>query len=110
IAAARRGISISNLGTRTRELEVTSYAELVLTHAAADAAHRAFSNLFVHTEFVAEIGALLASRRTRSPEERSIWAAHFSFVEGTTLGEPQFETDRARFLGRGRDARSPVSV
>jgi cyclic beta-1,2-glucan synthetase len=110
IDAEVRRISISNLGTRTRELEVTSYAELVLTHAAADAAHPAFSNLFVHTEFVAEIGALLASRRTRSPEERSIWGAHFSFVEGTTLGEPQFETDRARFLGRGRDVRSAVSV
>ena len=110
IDAEVRRISIANLGTRTREVEVTSYAELVLTHAAADAAHRAFSNLFVHTEFVAGIGALLATRRVRSAEERSVWAAHFAFVEGETLGEPQFETDRGRFLGRGRDTRDPVSI
>jgi cyclic beta-1,2-glucan synthetase len=105
-----RRISISNLGTREREIEVTSFAELVLAHSAADAAHRAFSNLFVHTEFVADVGALLATRRVRSSEERSVWAAHFAFVEGAVVGEPQFETDRGRFLGRGRDARSPISI
>jgi cyclic beta-1,2-glucan synthetase len=110
VDAEVRRISVSNLGARTRELEVTSYAELVLAPAAADAAHRAFSNLFVHTEYVAEIGALLATRRTRSAEDRAIWAGHFAFVEGETVGEPQYETDRSRFLGRGRDARSPISI
>ena len=110
IDAEVRRVSISNLGARTRELEVTSYAELVLAPAAADASHRAFSNLFVNTEFVASIGALLATRRVRSPEEPTVWAAHFAFVEGETVGDPQFETDRGRFLGRGRDKRSPVSI
>ncbi len=110
IEAEVRRVSISNLGARTRELEVTSCAELVLAPAAADASHRAFSNLFVNTEFVAGVGALLATRRVRSAEERPVWAAHFAFVEGETVGEPQFETDRGRFLGRGRDSRSPVSI
>ncbi len=32
------------------------------------------------------------------------------FAEGETVGELQFETDRARFLGRGRDAYNPVSI
>ena len=27
------------------------------------------------------------------------WAAHLAVVEGDVIGEPQFETDRARFLG-----------
>ena len=38
-----RRVSITNLDVRDRELEVTSYAELVLATAAADAAHPAFS-------------------------------------------------------------------
>ena len=42
-----RRVSISNLGTGVREIELTSYAEVVLAPDAADAAHPAFSNLFV---------------------------------------------------------------
>src|SRR4030095_4485036 len=31
-------------------------------------------------------------------------------VEGESVGGRQYETDRARFLGRGRGTRTPVSV
>ena len=44
----------------TREIELTSYAELVLAPPAADAAHPAFSNLFVQTEFIPALNAVLA--------------------------------------------------
>ncbi len=105
-----RRVSISNGGARTREIEVTSYAEIVLAPAAADTAHPAFSKLFVQTEFVAGVGALLATRRRRAATETQIWAAHLSVVEGETLGGLQYETDRARFLGRGRTIRTAVSI
>ena len=105
-----RRVSLSNLGTRTREIELTSYAELVLVPAMADAAHPAFSKLFVQTEFVADVGALLATRRRRSPGEREVWAAHVAVVEGESVGNLEFETDRARFLGRGHSIRTPISV
>ena len=105
-----RRVSLSNLGTRTREIELTSYAELVLVPPMADAVHPAFSKLFVQTEFVADVGALLATRRRRSPGEQEIWAAHLAVVEGESVGDLEFETDRARFLGRGRSIRTPISV
>ncbi len=108
-AEARR-VTISNEGRRTREIEVTSYAEVVLATGAADGAHPAFSNLFVQTEFVADIGALLATRRRRSPDEPTVWAAHLAVVDGEAVGSGQFETDRARFLGRGRGIHAPISV
>ena len=105
-----RRVSITNLGARTREIELTSYAEIVLAPPAADAAHPAFSNLFVQTEFVADLGALLATRRPRSHGEPQVWAAHVIVAEGETVGEMEYETDRARFLGRGRAIRTPMSV
>ncbi|MEO7158309.1 MAG: glucoamylase family protein [Vicinamibacterales bacterium] len=108
-AEARR-VTISNGGRRTRDIDVTSYAEVVLASDTADTAHPAFSNLFVQTEFVADIGAVLATRRRRSPDEPAVWAAHVAVVEGEAVGSPQFETDRARFLGRGRGIRTPISV
>ena len=105
-----RRVSITNLGMRTREIQVTSYAELCLASQAADAAHPAFSNLFVQTEFVPEVGALLATRRRQSDKETAVWAAHVVAVEGETVGDLQFETDRSRFIGRGHNVRNPVSI
>ena len=105
-----RRVSLTNLGSQHREIELTSYAEIVLAPQAADVAHPAFQNLFVQTEFVPEVGALLATRRPRSSDERQIWAAHVAAVEEHGSGVIQYETDRARFLGRGRSISSPVSV
>ena len=108
-AEARR-VSVSNAGLRPREIEITSYAELMLAPPAADAAHPAFSKLFIQTEYDAKSGVILATRRRRSPTEPEIWAAHLSIVEGEIVGETEIETDRAKFLGRGRDIKSPVSI
>jgi cyclic beta-1,2-glucan synthetase len=105
-----RRVSITNLGPHVRELELTSYAELVLAPPAADAAHPVFSNLFVQTEALPDLGGLLATRRVRSAGESSVWAAHTVVVEGQTGGGAQYETDRGRFLGRGRTIRTPMSV
>src|SRR5207247_8968733 len=58
-----RRVSVANAGTRARDIELTSYAELVLAPPAADTAHPAFSKLFVQTEYLARIGSLLATRR-----------------------------------------------
>ena len=105
-----RQVSVTNLGIRPREIELTSYAEIVLAPAAADAAHPAFSKLFVQTEFVAGPDALLATRRPREAGETGMWAAHVVAVEGEALGAVQYETDRARFLGRGRGVRNAGSI
>ena len=45
----------------------------------------------------------LATRRPRAPGERRLWAAHVVGGRGRArVGGSQYETDRARFLGRGR--------
>ncbi len=105
-----RRVSITNHAGQIRDIDITSYAELVLATAAADDAHPAFSNLFVETEFLASAGALLATRRRRAAAEPEIWAAHLAVVEGETVGETRFETDRARFIGRGRTLRTAAAV
>ncbi len=105
-----RRVSVANLGSHVREIELTSYAEIALAPQGADVAHPAFQNLFVQTEFVPEIGAILATRRPRSRDEPTIWAAHVAAVEEGSGAVIQYETDRARFLGRGHPVRSPVSI
>ena len=105
-----RRVSITNHGTRAREIEITSYAEVALARQSDDMAHPAFAKLFVETEFVPNLDAILATRRQRSSADPMIWAAHLTVVEGETTGDVQFETDRARFLGRGQTVRSPAAI
>lgn len=105
-----RRITISNHGIRARDIEVTSYAEIALSRQADDLAHPAFAKLFVETEFLPELGAVLATRRRRSSGDPLVWAAHLAVIEGEVSGDVQFETDRARFLGRGQTIRSAAAM
>ncbi|MDO8289847.1 MAG: glucoamylase family protein [Parvibaculum sp.] len=105
-----RRVSITNSGLAAREIEITSYSEIVLAPQAADIAHPAFSKLFVVTEYLANESAILATRRRRSPEEPEIWAAHLAVLDGEAVGKAEVETDRARFIGRNRDLRTAIST
>ncbi len=108
--AEARFLSITNRGRGVREIEVTSYAEVVLANAGSDSAHPAFSKMFVQTEFVADAETLLATRRNRDPGDPSLWMFHHGVVDANAAGGVQFETDRARFLGRGRELRDAAGV
>jgi len=105
-----RRLSVTNNSDRHREIEVTSYAEIVLAPPADDLAHPAFGKLFVETEYVPENAALLCRRRPRSPEEAGAWALHVMSLEGRTQGQMEWECDRARFLGRGRGPADPQAL
>ena len=105
-----RRISITNRGDVARTIELTSYAEVVLAPPAADAAHPAFSNLFVQTELVRERQAILCTRRPRSGGEQPPWMMHLMTVHGTRSATTSYETDRAEFIGRGRSIADPAAM
>ncbi len=106
VDAEVRRITLHNRSEFVREIELTSYAELLLGSAAADASHPAFSKLFVQTHWEADHGILLAARRKRSPDEAELWAGHRIVMPRALASRDssplQYETDRARFLGRGK--------
>ncbi len=107
-----RRVTLTNLAARPHQIEITSYAEVILAPQNADLAHRSFSNLFVQTEILHDRQAILCTRRPRTQGERVPWMFHLMAVQGgnhTNLGQvPTYETDRAKFIGRGRSAANPV--
>lgn len=105
-----RRISITNTSDFIRTVELTSYAEVVLASAAADATHPAFSNLFVQTEIIPDRQAILCTRRPRSHREHPPWMLHLMSVHGTSVGTTSYETDRAKFLGRGGGVANPQAM
>ena len=105
-----RQLSLINDSPVARVIEITSYTELVLATQGADVAHPAFAKLSVQTEFHSEFEALIATRRRRTTDETEIWAAHLAVVTGETVTDMEFETDRARFLGRNGTVRNPAAI
>lgn len=105
-----RHINLVNRSGRKRDLEATSYIELALASHNADRQHPAFSKLFVETETEPQFGALMAHRRTSGPNEPQVWAAHLICMADAPPGEIEFETDRKRFVGRGRTTANPSGL
>jgi cellobiose phosphorylase len=105
-----RRITLTNRSDFIRTIEVTSYAEVVLAPHAHDLSHPAFSNLFVQTEILPQRQAIFCTRRPRSADERPPWLVHLMAVQGTTVGAASYETDRMRFIGRGRTLAAPVAM
>jgi cyclic beta-1,2-glucan synthetase len=105
-----RRLHVTNNSGIRKTLEFTSYAEVVLAHAASDLTAPAFSNLFVQTEIVAHQNAILCTRRPRSAEEQSPWMFHLMETEGKTAKEISFETDRMAFIGHGNSLVNPQAM
>ena len=109
-AAEVRRIILTNRSLQPRDIELTSYAEVVLTPPEADRMHPAFANLFVQTEFLEGKAALLATRRPRSATEAALWCAHVVACGPEAVGTVACETDRAKFVGRGRSVRNAQAL
>jgi cyclic beta-1,2-glucan synthetase len=106
-----RRITLSNHGDEPCTLEVTSAVEPVLAKPADYKAHPAFSRLFIETEAVRQVEGLLAHRRSGgNGAAENPWLIHAVHTDGPVFGRLEFETDRARFVGRGRSASLPQVI
>ena len=105
-----RRTRITNRSRHRRTIEITSYAEVVLAPAAADAMHPAFSNLFVQTEIIEAHHAIVCNRRPRSAEEKNPWMFHLMAVHGAEIDAVSYETDRMQFIGRGNTVAAPKAM
>lgn len=110
-----RRITLVNRSARARHLNLTSYVELSMAPHNADRQHPAFNKLFIQTEALPEQQVLLAYRRARSGSEQPLYVAHcltLHHADDATADAPewQFETDRGRFIGRGRTLANPMGA
>jgi cyclic beta-1,2-glucan synthetase len=108
-----RRISLTNHSDRPRQLSLTSYGEVVLGPVADDHRHPAFSKLFIESEYIEDQQTLLFRRRPRSSQDKTLMLAHTFILErADSMERERFscETDRARFVGRGRTLRNPQAL
>ena len=105
-----RRVNITNGTRKRRTLELTSYAEVVLAPPDAEATHPLFNGLFLETEIVRARQAIFCTRRKRSNDETPVCLVHLITVHNATTVNVSYETDRARFIGRGRTVRDPEAM
>ncbi|WP_307726908.1 GH36-type glycosyl hydrolase domain-containing protein [Massilia psychrophila] len=105
-----RRTRITNKSQVTRTIEFTSYAEVVMAPAAADAAHPAFSKLFVQTEILRAENAILCTRRPRTKDEQMPWLLNLMTVHDGVLVGVSFETSRPDFIGRANSTVAPRAL
>lgn len=105
-----RRVSIHNHSASKRTVELTSYMEMVMIQPESDAAHPAFSKLFVKTEYISEYNGLLAMRRKRDDVKQTVWGYHTVSANAEKQGIIEYETDRSQFIGRNRSLALPKAM
>jgi cyclic beta-1,2-glucan synthetase len=104
-----RHLTLSGEGRR-RRIAVIGYGEVVLGDAAGDRRHPAFSKLFVESEYVSELHALVFRRRPRSPTDRSLYLVHTMVLPRGGARPLGYDTSRLAFIGRGGTLRAPAAL
>jgi len=105
-----RRLAIVNESSRTRTLDLTSYAEVVLAPGNDAARHPVFSKMFVNSELLPGMQGLLFTRRPRVPEERPPVLLHRLIADDDGIIWRGAEADREEFLGRHGHAGRPAAM
>ena len=105
-----RRVTLVNDSEERREIELTSYAEVVLAPFAAHERHPAFSKLFVHSEYLEALNALLFTRRPRRLGDRPPVMLHRLLAEAEAVRFAGFDCDRRTILGRHGSAERPAGL
>jgi cellobiose phosphorylase len=105
-----RRLRVTNRTRVRRTIEITTCAEVVLATGISDEVQPTFSNLFVQSTLMPEKQAILCTRRPRAHDESSPWMFHLVAVHDADIDEISYETDRARFVGRGNSVARPQAL
>ncbi|MBV7331599.1 hypothetical protein KFU94_25860 [Chloroflexi bacterium TSY] len=105
-----RRIRVTNQSTDKRHLALTSYSEPILAAQDADRRHPAFNKLFIESEYLPHLNAILLRRRPRANDEEPLYLLHALVIEPGEKATIRSARNRATFLGRGRIVQMPVAL
>jgi cyclic beta-1,2-glucan synthetase len=105
-----RRVTLHNETSRPRHLTLTSAGRPVLLDAKQASVHPAFSSMFVESERVADLEALLFARRPQSAKEKPVVLVHGLVHEGRAVVFGGYESDRREFFGREGSREAPQAL
>lgn len=104
-----RRLALTNHDSQARRVTVSSFGEMVLAPQSGDQRHQAFNKMFIESEYLSDLQALLFRRRLRSAHDEPMVVLHLLVTPDGDQTPVHYETDRARFIGRNRTYRRPAA-
>jgi cellobiose phosphorylase len=100
---------VKNNSQKEKQIEITSYMELVIDRYDAEASHPAFNKLFIESEYVKENNVLISTRRGGS-NNKALYFMHMINKESARVRSVEYECNRMRFIGRNRTLKNPYVI
>jgi len=104
-----RKLTLTNSGKVAKQIEITSYLEVVLDSYQADLSHPAFNKLFIESEFIEEQSVFLSKRRSNKGNGNS-YLMHMVKTGVKPLKKIEYENDRLKFIGRNNTLQNPNAI
>mgnify|MGYP001066913557 FL=1 len=105
-----RTLTFANHTQKNRPFEILSFQELAMAPHLADLSHPVFNKMFIETESIEPLHALIAFRRPRSAKEEPLFCFHLISCEHSIEQPFSFETSREKFIGRGNTLGNPDAL
>ena len=104
-----RKITFKNDSDDLKRLQLTTYTEPILAENMADVSHRAFSNMFIHSNYDKKTNSLIVRRKSRGESNISSYMVN-RLVIANPKEEFSYETERSSFVGRNRIISNPKAI
>jgi len=104
-----RKVTFTNHGKTEKQLEVTSYLEVVGDRYMAELSHPAFNKLFIESEFLTD-GCVFLSRRRNTGGKPNPYIMHMAKSGIKNFNRYEYENDRLRFIGRNNTLQNPSAI
>jgi cyclic beta-1,2-glucan synthetase len=101
-------MTLTNQTNERRSVRILSYGEVILAPQKTDQRHPAFNKMFIESSFDKDLCMLHYQRRKRSSDEEPQGMAHMVFDD--IPGKVEYESDRAKFIGRNHDISNPIAL
>ncbi len=103
-----RKYTFMNNSHETKNIEITSYNEVVLDKNMADINHRTFQNLFIHSEIDTDNDALVMCRKNRN--DFSLTYCFARLLNLNSNNPSTFVSEREEFINRGNNLTHPAAL
>lgn len=104
-----RKVTLTNHGSEKRQIELTSYMEVVLDTYLAELSHPAFNKLFIESSFI-EGHNIFLSKRRGTQDVNKPYLVHMVKSSMKPIGSIEYENDRLKFIGRNNTVQNPEAV
>jgi len=103
-----RKITLKNVSSKAKKLELTTYTEPILCERDADIGHRVFNSMFIKSSYHEESNSLILNRRIRGSKDKYYMVSKL-LIENP-LDAYTYETERSHFIARGTNYHDPSGL